>query len=177
VRRQRRVRGTRRRTDWIPFIDFRSEAVLLQHFALVDTTDLVDKDGFLTVERTVGETIVVPTDSAGDPVVATIWEGIILSEVDNTGGITNWQPRNAIDADAPWLWRRVTVNGVTQAGSAIGQVNDFAGSHLDVHVRRKMNERQDLLYCVELTGAPYTGVTAAAGFNLIVNLRTLVKLA
>jgi len=176
MRRRRRVAGTRRRTDWIPFVDDSiTVAALNERFALVDTTDLVEKDGFLTVERVVGEVMVAPIDLSGGAVtIACVWLGIILSEVDNTGGVTNWSAVDILDADAPWLWRRVVHQGAI-TGMALGY--DQPSIHLDVHVKRKMNERQDLLLVVNITPSPFINLSGPDGFNAIINLRTLVKLA
>jgi len=176
MRRRRRAAGTRRRTDWIPYIDDSvTVAGTVERFALIDTTDLVDKDGFLTVERVVGEVMMSPIDlGGGATTIGCVWYGIILSEVDNTGGITAWSAVNPLDADAPWLWRRCVHQGAV-AGIALGY--DQPNIHFDVNVRRKMNERQDLLLVMNVTPSPFLAISAPDGFNAVINVRTLVKLA
>jgi len=178
MRRRRLRNAPRRQTDWISFIEQDTFASVTEAFALIDDQDLVDKDGKLTVERIVGEVLLVPIDAGGGATSTLAWEGIIVSDLDNAGLVTPWDPADGIDAEGPWLWRRVRQVGVALAGAT--PVNTLAfeleTNHIDVSARRKMHERQDLLYVVRFQGSIITGQPAATGFNIVMNLRTLVKL-
>jgi len=170
--------GPRRQTDWIPFREAGTEGSTSALFALVDAQDLVDKDGKLTVERIVGEAYFDPIDGGGASTLATCFEGIILSDLDNTGSVTNWLPANATDAEAPWLFRRMTICGIASGTTfAFGGVLDFAAAHMDVGAKRKMSERMDLLYVVQMFPSPFAAISNPVGFGWTINLRTLVKLA
>ena len=178
IRRRTRRTGIRRQTDWIPTV---APITTVQNvspsnpalIALVDEVDVLDKQDHLTVERIVGEFFAIPLENGGNP-VPVVWmaAGIIVSDLDNTGGVTSYNPTDPDDAEAAWLWRKSWLWGTT-AGIA-APVHAFPITSLDVHVRRKMGQREVLLLCI--TGFIVPGSSAINDLELGLNIRTLVKL-
>jgi len=114
--------------------------------------------------------------NAGPP-VQECWfhAGLIVSDLDNTGGVTSFNPTDADDAEANWLWRH-SWWWQYEEKVGTGVVSSWARpvNGLDVHVRRKMGVREVLLLCI--TAAVVPGSAAINDLQLGGNIRTLVKL-
>lgn len=180
---RRRIRSPgapKRLTDWIPFVNVGNN-FSTQGFALVDDTDMEEKDGRLTVERVVGQVMLYgPSDVTGatfDPCF--VHMGLILSDLDNTGSVTAFSPASPIDLEGPWMWLdRVFVPSANDsAGFNINTTNWGTKVDIDVHVRRKMHERQDLMLIMAVSAFPSAVGPLATHCNADVWMRTLVKLA
>jgi len=190
---RRRARGgPRRQTDWVAFhLDDISGLIISpampQGYALIDGSDMSEKDGKLTVERVVGDVIIFdPKDGAGTQTHSELlryYYGIKVYELDQNSNIVGLDPDNANDMEAQWLtlghglW---SAESMTTAGVTIFPYahHGAAHFHIDVHVRRKLTEREILVMDIGFApllaaGGPGATVTATA----VLRLRTLVKLS
>lgn len=180
---RRRVRvGPRRETDWLAYsLDDSDFAVgpglsQVQGYSLIDPTDMLVKDGKVTVERVVGDFMLFGgKDAVGANVNGfLVWAaGLIVLEADQTAAVVFLDPDGAVDMEASWLWLAHGSYGSLQHdGTEL--VPDFGHwVHLDVHVRRKMTERDQLvlfLHVQPLVGGAITSTNGSFRF------RTLVKL-
>jgi len=168
-------RRARRQTDWIAFNEENDQQSFVNNviiYALVDQNDMTQKDGHLTVERVVGDFYMVCQDTLGAPTQCWAYVGIILSDLDNAGNVTAFSPRTGVDAEAFWLYKHLWLSDVsTTANFAFGyqQVQ-----HLDVHVKRKMEDRQNLL--LVFSAGAVAGGQIPTDALITFQLRTLVKL-
>jgi len=181
-RRSRRTRrsGMRRQTDWIPQVEGTwlqsSIALSPMLIALVDEVDIEEKQDHLTIERIVGEFHVYVRKAAGTLTEGLIYAGIIVTDVDTTGGVTAFSPEDDDDSEGEWLWRRSWGFFPTTA-TDVRVLNAEFPTHLDVHVRRKMGQRQALILSITAVPTPFaTGVNAPSDLDVALNIRTLVKL-
>lgn len=189
VRRPARARGAspRRETDWISFFLDDVDGVAVggapmpqQQYALVDPTDMLVKDGKVTVERVVGDFLVAfPRDAVGADVVPALMNcfwGLIVQDVDETGAILAVDPETSNGLESQWMAMGHFVASGFHAlvGPPPVLMKDFAvWQHIDVHVRRKMTERQVLLLYLGASPLVGPGTIIASAF---LRLRTLVKL-
>jgi len=191
---RRRTRGgPRRATDWIGFHLDDIDGVVVspalpQGYALVDGSDMSEKDGKLTIERVVGDVILFgPKDGAGVGTHSELlryWFGLKVYELDQNSNIVGLDPDNQNDMEAQWmtighgLWssETITTAGVTIFPYAT-QERGSAHFHIDVHVRRKLTEREILVFDLGfgvVLGAGGQGQTITA--SALLRMRTLVKL-
>jgi len=176
MRRRGRVRrsGMRRQTDWIPQTN---DGAVLQTsnvalIALVDELDIEEHQDHLTIERVVGEVVLCARDSVGATCPAIIYMGIIVSDADSGGGVTPWGPASSTDAESEWLWRRMYHSLVPTLGAESYQPSQF-----DIHVRRKMSQRQALLLNITAFTSSFPATPQQpTDMDIWMNIRTLVKL-
>jgi len=150
---------------------------------LVGSLDMTQKDGKLTVERMVGDILIFnPTDGAGVPAnMCRVHAGILVQELDGGGNVMGKSPSSPVDMEDAWLWlANWTVGGPS------GLVPDFTVAfhtqgyryvHFDVHVRRKMHDRQILVLILEVQSIPQAGFDTVNLAKVEVFGRTLVKLS
>lgn len=185
TRRGRRGRATiKRKTDWV--LSASGSAFETMPFDsvdgvnLLDLQDLEEHQDVLTVERIVGEyslRIVSPTPDF----LMEVYTGIAVRDCDNVGGVIFLNPEDDEDGDSgDWMWRRhyhltpgVAFDnaGIPTGGAAY---SNFDQAHLDVHVRRKMKGRDQL---VLFTIAHIRQGALVNQPTQSFNLRTLVKLS
>jgi len=192
-RRARRLGGRsgrkRRQTDWIvsaeglvldPSPAF-GDTVLID---LINDIDLDDHDDQLTVVRIVGELHFwdIGENRCDTAINWRGFAGIYKTESDATGAVIELAPDDGIDGDSEaWMWRHSFI-AFPQGLSISPDLGNSASSlwkgrystHIDLRVMRKMGGREHLVLAFRL----FTdGSGSEAGYNALLQLRTLVKLA
>lgn len=138
-------------------------------FALVDSTDIADKQDKLTVVRTVGE---IPatcfwqiSNGGTGPVnfhsVVSLHEGIYVSTVDPLGNVLGMDPALSADLESDsWMWLRKRIlvfSGKVGGGDTIAAAaqmtegSDPMGPHIDLRVKRKLEQGFELVYSAHAT--------------------------
>lgn len=144
---------------------------------LVDLADMTDHNDCVTVERIVGEYFIRVVNPSADTVIM-FFMGIAVRQCDENGAVIFLDPIDDQDADSnDWLWRRHYIIAplfpviVDTTGGHV--FSTYEEAHLDVHVRRKMRGRDQLVlftHGVQLQGQAPNPIQSF-------QLRTLVKLS
>lgn len=174
-----------RKVDWIASAIGRASETMppnaVDGVNLIDLADLQDHNDNITVERMVGEYHLAAVECNSD-YFARVYMGIAIRDCDEFGGVIFLNPENDEDADSnDWLWRRhilLSAQGIRLAGAGLDRaagaiITTQEQAHFDIHVRRKMKGRDQLVLFTFYT------VDNGAGNNLVqsFNFRTLVKLS
>jgi len=183
TRRKWRGRSTRA-TDW-SFLSSSSVInagpALSLHYALLDEVDLDERyNGDCTVLRCVGDVVFHSATATAAPTIGLCSTGIIVSDVDNVGGITPYGMLTATnDAEAAWLYYRMQTFGTVMGPGLTDHLNETNaaclpnGVHIDVQVMRKLHDRQALLLVLQVDAlGGYASLTAG---RVTFAIRTLVK--
>lgn len=185
ARRMRRGRiNLKRKTDWIASATGRASETFSENFvdlvAIIDLQDLENHQDTLTVERMVGEYALFCAEPTPD-YSAHVYMGIAIRQCDDTGAVIPINPESNVDADSEdWMWRRHYIlhnNGTFDATPGLFRgcpvASTWEEAHFDIHVRRKMEGRDQLVLFT------FYEVLTGAGTNLLqsFNFRTLVKLS
>lgn len=176
-------------------------SLIAAQLALIDSSDLHDKQDKLTIVRMVGAVnpvlimeynVSTPFSPPRKGIVQCV-EGIYVTSADDNSAGGEQNP--FIDTDFEmdtWLWLRSTSFGIVVGGAADG-FDDFvlvggsgtmtppSAAQFDVRVKRKLEFGQNLLYACQwvaedvlLTGLP-TGTTLTQTSRIVAALRGYVK--
>jgi len=180
----RRAPGPRREVDWVSFgfIDANGVGVGGTSYSLIDAQDITLKDGKCTVERVVGRAFIYDLrDAVGAPSnFCSVHAGILVQQLDQAGNVPATSPSNVTDAELPWLWRKswtvLCPSGLVPDFTVVGHTQGYRYIDFDVHVRRKLSDRDNLLFIINVVAVPAPGMELTNSASLELTARTLVKL-
>jgi len=180
-RRRSTARGARRSLDWESTLDFDTYAPGVGNgvfLALLAPGDVDTHGGHITVTRVIVDLQIYNTSiGSGAATGGFLAVGVIVQDDDGNGNVDALDLLDADVIEHSWMYYRTNIVG-NNLSTANGQVFSEEGlgpsdRHIDITVKRKMNDQQWLMLYAQM--GPAVNIADPAVFNAITTARILVQ--